>query len=197
MTEPTIFLSWRFWSGLGVPSQRPMSSYQKINPCQNIYEKKKKRVKVRSTACHYAGQRIMSLDEFIHKYKLVRIIADGNSRFFFSIYNSSIYWLFSSVNSIGLYSVVDTIVFYQTIYPGLESRWQHIFLMFFFFFFFFQYYYYFFCYYYYSANSTLLSLLRFSYFITSYDAQASSACSALIFILFIVCSLDLKLSHKK
>ena len=30
------------------------------------------------------------------------------------------------------------------------------------------------------ANSTLLSLLRFSYFITPYDAQASSAFSALI-----------------
>ena len=40
----------------------------------------------------------------------------------------------------------------------------------------------FFCHYYYSANSTLLSLLRFSYFITPYDAQASSAFSA--FILF-------------
>ena len=32
------------------------------------------------------------------------------------------------------------------------------------------------------ANSTLLSLLRFSYFITPYDAQASSALSALILI---------------
>ena len=32
-----------------------------------------------------------------------------------------------------------------------------------------------FCHYYYSANSTLLSLLRFSYFITPDDAQASSA----------------------
>ena len=30
------------------------------------------------------------------------------------------------------------------------------------------------------ANSTLLSLLSFSYFITPYDAQASSAFSALI-----------------
>ena len=36
------------------------------------------------------------------------------------------------------------------------------------------------CHYYYNANSTLLSLLRFSYFITTYDAQASGACSALI-----------------
>ena len=33
------------------------------------------------------------------------------------------------------------------------------------------------------ANSTLLSLLSFSYFITPYDAQASSAFSALIFII--------------
>ena len=32
------------------------------------------------------------------------------------------------------------------------------------------------------ANSTLLSLLSFSYFITPYDAQASSAFSALITI---------------
>ena len=38
--------SIRFWPGLGLPSQRPMLSYQKINPCQNIYEKK--RVKVRT-----------------------------------------------------------------------------------------------------------------------------------------------------
>ena len=34
------------------------------------------------------------------------------------------------------------------------------------------------------ANSTLLSLLSFSYFITPYDAQASSAFSALILIMF-------------
>ena len=32
------------------------------------------------------------------------------------------------------------------------------------------------------ANSTLLSLLSFSYFITPYDAQASSAFSALIML---------------
>ena len=32
------------------------------------------------------------------------------------------------------------------------------------------------------ANSTLLSLLSFSYFITPYDAQASSAFSALILL---------------
>ena len=38
------------------------------------------------------------------------------------------------------------------------------------------------------ANSTLLSLLSFSYFITPYDAQASSAFSALI--LFILLRLD-------
>ena len=29
-----------FWPGLGLPSQRPMLSYQKIDPCPNIYEKK-------------------------------------------------------------------------------------------------------------------------------------------------------------
>ena len=45
------------------------------------------------------------------------------------------------------------------------------------------------------ANSTLLSLLSFSYFITPYDAQASSAFSALIklvvaltFLMSVVCS---------
>ena len=31
-----------FWPGLGLPSHRPMLSYQKINPCQNITEKKKR-----------------------------------------------------------------------------------------------------------------------------------------------------------
>ena len=40
------------WPGLGLLSQRPMLSYQKIKPCQNIYGKK--RVKVRSTTCNYA-----------------------------------------------------------------------------------------------------------------------------------------------
>ena len=35
------------------------------------------------------------------------------------------------------------------------------------------------------ANSTLLSLLSFSYFITPYDAQASSAFSALIVAVFV------------
>ena len=45
-----------FWPGLGSPSQRPMVSFQKINHCQNITEKKK-RVKVQSTACHYATKK--------------------------------------------------------------------------------------------------------------------------------------------
>ena len=64
-------------------------------------------------------------------------------------------------------------------YPGFESRESHeFFLLIFFIFLFFlslllQ------CKF---ANSTLLSLLRFSYFITPYDAQASSAFSALITI---------------
>ena len=43
------------WPVLGLPSQRPMLSYQKINFCQNIYGKK--RVKVRSTTCHYATKK--------------------------------------------------------------------------------------------------------------------------------------------
>ena len=60
----------------------------------------------------------------------------------------------------------------------------------FFFFFFFDFFIYLFVYVFLSlllqckfANSTLLSLLSFSYFITPYDAQASSAFSALIFSL--------------
>ena len=36
------------------------------------------------------------------------------------------------------------------------------------------------------ANSTLLSLLSFSYFITPYDAQASSAFSALIYKIYLI-----------
>ena len=45
----------------------------------------------------------------------------------------------------------------------------------------FEYPYFFLCFFIcYNANSTLLSLLRFSYFIPPYDAQASSAFSALI-----------------
>ena len=70
----------------------------------------------------------------------------------------------------------------EPIYPGFEFRKSHEF---------FFYYYLFFYVFFFSllslllqskfANSTLLSLLRFSYFITPYDdAQASSAFSALI-----------------
>ena len=65
--------------------------------------------------------------------------------------------------------------------PGFKSRKRHLFLFFFFFLFIF-------CVFFLSlllqckfANSTLLSLLSFSYFITPYDAQASSAFSALIY----------------
>ena len=66
--------------------------------------------------------------------------------------------------------------------PGFESRESHDF----FFFFFFDFFHLFFMLFFLSlllqckfANSTLLSLLSFSYFITPYDAQASSAFSAL------------------
>ena len=45
-----------FWPGLGLPSQRPMMSYQKNQPFAKIFTKKK-RVKVRSTACHYATKK--------------------------------------------------------------------------------------------------------------------------------------------
>ena len=43
------------WPGLGLPSQRRMLSYRKINPCKKKKKKneKEKRVKVRSTTCQY------------------------------------------------------------------------------------------------------------------------------------------------
>ena len=65
--------------------------------------------------------------------------------------------------------------------PGFESRKLHDFPFFFFIYFFFMFFFFLSlllqCKF---ANSTLLSLLSFSYFITPYDAQASSAFSALI-----------------
>ena len=64
---------------------------------------------------------------------------------------------------------------FEPMYPGFESRESHVFFLFFLFI------YVFFlllqCKF---ANSTLLSLPSFSFFITPYDAQASSAFSALI-----------------
>ena len=59
---------------------------------------------------------------------------------------------------------------FESIYPGFEGRWRLIFVNVFF------------SHYYYSANSTQLSLFRFSYFITPYDPHASSGSSALIYI---------------
>ena len=77
--------------------------------------------------------------------------------------------------------------------PGFKSRKCHLFIYFFcvFFFVFFEFFNLFiFCVFFFLslllqckfANSTLLSLLSFSYFISPYDAQASSAFSALIFL---------------
>ena len=71
---------------------------------------------------------------------------------------------------------------FEPMRPGFKSRELHFF--FFFFFYLFIFFMFFLslllqCKF---ANSTLLSLLSFSYFITPYDAQASSAFSALIFI---------------
>ena len=67
---------------------------------------------------------------------------------------------------------------FESMGPGLESRELHEF--------FYLFIYFFLCFFLSLllqckfANSTLLSLLSFSYFITPYDAQASSAFSALI-----------------
>ena len=72
---------------------------------------------------------------------------------------------------------------FEPMYPGFESRKSPEFFFIIFFFIFLLLFFFFFlslllqCKF---ASSTLLSLLRFSYFITPYDAQASSAFSALI-----------------
>ena len=59
---------------------------------------------------------------------------------------------------------------YSLLQHGFASSWLHLY----------------FYHYYYSGNSTLMSLLRFSYCFTPYDTQAFSACSALIPISFSV-----------
>ena len=76
-------------------------------------------------------------------------------------------------------------------YPGFESRKSHDFFSFLFFLCFF--FFFFFCHYYYSANlqkfnitvSTQILLL-----FTPYDAKASSAFSALIYYLYLMCEID-------
>ena len=94
---------------------------------------------------------------------------------------------------------MDVIGDFEPMCPGFVSRGWHDFFFFFFwiffyvfilFFFFFCLFFVFFFVFFLSlllqcklANSTLLSLLSFSYFITPYDAQASSAFSALIFFI--------------
>ena len=80
----------------------------------------------------------------------------------YTIYNFSIYLLFLSVICVGLHSVVDI---FEPMYSGFESLETHFLSLLL------Q------CKF---VNSTLLSLLSLSYFITPYDAQASSAFSALI-----------------
>ena len=85
---------------------------------------------------------------------------------------------------IGLHGVVDVLVDFEPMCPGLESLESYDF----FFFFFFDFFIYLFFYGFFLSlllqckfeNSILLSLLSFSYFITPYDAQASSAFSALM-----------------
>ena len=84
----------------------------------------------------------------------------------------------------GLHGVVDVMVDFEPMCPGFESQESHVFLLFFFYLFIYLFYVVVFflslllqCKF---ATSTLLSLLSFSFFITPYDAQASSAFSALI-----------------
>ena len=78
---------------------------------------------------------------------------------------------------------MNSIVVLQSVYRGFASSWPHALFFYFLFFFLFSFFFfkYFFGHYYYSANSILLSLFRFSYFVTPYDAQASSAFRALVY----------------
>ena len=67
---PMVLIS--FWPGLGLPNQRPMLSYQKINPCQNLL--RKKQVKVRSTPATTLPVKIMYLGlDIIIKLKFITI----------------------------------------------------------------------------------------------------------------------------
>ena len=91
---------------------------------------------------------------------------------------------------------MNVLVDFEPMCPGFESRESHDFFFFFDFFYLFIFFMFFLslllqCKF---ANSALLSLLSFSYFITPYDAQASSAFSALIFYRNVPCSV-LYLSH--
>ena len=90
------------------------------------------------------------------------------------VYISNLTQLAYFLSLFGLHSVVDTSVDFHPYFLGTNLGNRIFFLLIFFLILFF------FCHFYYSANSTLLSLLRFSYFITPYDAQASSLFSALI-----------------
>ena len=86
--------------------------------------------------------------------------------------------------------MMDDLVDFEPMCPEFESPESHDFFFFFFLIFFI---YFFLCFLLSLllqcefANSTLLSVLSFSYFITPYDAQASSAFSALIFGLGLAC----------
>ena len=49
------FVTCTGWPGLGLPSPKAIVVIPKINSCQNYL--RKKRVKVQSTACHYATKK--------------------------------------------------------------------------------------------------------------------------------------------
>ena len=77
-------------------------------------------------------------------------------------YNFSIYWVFLSVICVGLHSVLDILVDFEPMCPGFESRESHDFFL--------------------SlllqckfVNSTLMSPLSFSYFITPYEVGGGGA----------------------
>ena len=94
-------------------------------------------------------------------------------------YNFRIYCLFLSENCIGLHSVINILVDFKQMFPGIESRGSHEFFFYYFFYFFLCV----FCHYYYSANLQIQHYCLYSdssTFITPYDAQASSAFSALV-----------------
>ena len=106
---------------------------------------------------------------FITKISTQQYFVDGNSRYF-PYLRVVTYRNILSVICIELSGRVDSTVAFQPLGYGFASRQPH-FLMFFFSLLLLQ------C----EFNINLMSLLRYFYHFTPYDAQAPSACSALIY----------------
>ena len=122
----------------------------------------------------------MSLDEFIHNYKLVRCnIERTETADIFSLFTTCFIKLIVISKCCRLRSIMVSKVVYQSRWCGFAARCAHIFYCIFFillfFFFFFAY---FFCHYYYSENSTFYFLpivmpRRFDFFLSHMTHNAS------------------------